>query len=208
MPISFHCAACNAKITAPESATGRKSNCPKCEAQVVVPGESKQAATPVLTSVPVEVVRPLPVANREKECMACGELVLEKAVVCKHCGYDPDRPPERAATGGVHVIVQNTVAASASAQASFTQQGALVERIVFTLSLIVFFVSAFPCVGMAVAIPACAMLVASCVVLFLAIRNEDATGIGYALAAIVVCLLALALVGMWVYMANNIVRPQ
>lgn len=37
MPIPFACSSCNAKITAPDVAAGRKAHCPKCRTILVVP---------------------------------------------------------------------------------------------------------------------------------------------------------------------------
>ncbi|MCE9526270.1 MAG: GYF domain-containing protein [Planctomycetales bacterium] len=45
MPLQVVCPACNAKLKAPDTAAGKKTKCPKCQAVVTVPVDAPQAPT-------------------------------------------------------------------------------------------------------------------------------------------------------------------
>ncbi|MFN0021399.1 MAG: GYF domain-containing protein [Pirellulaceae bacterium] len=45
MPLQVVCPACNAKLKAPDTAAGKKTKCPKCQAVVTVPADAPQAPT-------------------------------------------------------------------------------------------------------------------------------------------------------------------
>lgn len=46
MPISVLCPSCSATVTAPDSAAGRKAQCPKCQSLMLLPGEAVAPAPP------------------------------------------------------------------------------------------------------------------------------------------------------------------
>ena len=122
MSISFQCPTCGKKLKAPDDCTGRKTKCPQCQSAVTVPNQaitqapllpkpkSQPRPLPSLPALPPapalppvydgEIVdaepEPQPIRRRrEKDCLSCGELVADKANVCKHCGADPDEEPRR-----------------------------------------------------------------------------------------------------------------
>src|SRR3954468_11320823 len=43
MPLQVVCSACNAKLRAPDTAAGKKTKCPKCQAVISVPVDAPQA---------------------------------------------------------------------------------------------------------------------------------------------------------------------
>lgn len=65
MPIPVSCAACNAKLKAPDPAAGRKLKCPACGQPVPVPARGAARATPPPASRPVRVPPKPPVAPKE-----------------------------------------------------------------------------------------------------------------------------------------------
>lgn len=45
MPLQVVCPSCNAKLKAPDTAAGKKTKCPKCQAVIAVPADAPQAPT-------------------------------------------------------------------------------------------------------------------------------------------------------------------
>jgi hypothetical protein len=104
MPISFQCPYCGMNLKAPESAAGKSSACPRCEATVTCPepvydaevlGKGDDGAIQESAGY-----RPAEESTAEirRPCPMCGEMILTTAAKCRFCGeiLDPALKKRRA----------------------------------------------------------------------------------------------------------------
>ncbi|MGO8749844.1 MAG: hypothetical protein ACLQNE_28195 [Thermoguttaceae bacterium] len=117
MAISIICPSCQKKLSAPDSAAGKKAKCPACGTIVVVPQIVQDAeeigATEVPSSGPAAAqptaglpnwldemmppATPAPAQTADdggqprRPCPECGELIVADAAKCRFCGavFDP-----------------------------------------------------------------------------------------------------------------------
>ena len=77
--IQFACSHCDTKLKINEKGKGRSLACPSCTETIIVPSGSEEKAAPVRET------RPSP-QRKTQYCPFCGELILQIAIKCKHCG--------------------------------------------------------------------------------------------------------------------------
>ena len=77
--IQFACSHCDTKLKINEKGKGRSLACPSCTETIIVPSGSEEKAAPVRET------RPSP-QRKTQYCPFCGELILQVAIKCKHCG--------------------------------------------------------------------------------------------------------------------------
>lgn len=105
MPISITCPSCGKKLSAPESAAGKRAKCPKCATIVMVPNPQEPIVDEPVAENPLDpdfddlglpaanpYASPPPVDEPERRpCPACGEMIVASAAKCRFCGevFDP-----------------------------------------------------------------------------------------------------------------------
>ena len=112
MSISFQCPQCDKKLKAPDSAAGRSSNCPRCNAVVTCPEPDDDGEVFEMQLTPVKPKgidpfgevddgKPYGVAaggpsseaggENRRPCPMCGEMIIATAAKCRFCGevFDP-----------------------------------------------------------------------------------------------------------------------
>jgi len=84
--IEFNCPHCEQHLAVDDEAAGMIVECPTCQEQIQIPEIERPAPQPSPDTTP-RAAPPLPPPQaQQKECPFCGELILTKAVKCKHCG--------------------------------------------------------------------------------------------------------------------------
>jgi hypothetical protein len=95
VPIQVTCPSCSSSFKAPDSASGKRAKCPKCNGVIDIPGGVPAAEILDAEEVPAangadeyEVEPPSSGATDEvrRPCPLCGELISPKAVKCRYCG--------------------------------------------------------------------------------------------------------------------------
>ena len=80
------CPGCKAKLTVPETASGKTGRCRKCGATfVVAAAEPSPEAETTATTPPAEASE---TTTRQIVCLSCGGDLPPDAVICVHCGLD------------------------------------------------------------------------------------------------------------------------
>jgi predicted RNA-binding Zn-ribbon protein involved in translation (DUF1610 family) len=116
MSISFQCPQCDKKLKAPDTAAGRSSNCPRCNAVVTCPEpvfEAEVVVTKPRAAAPsgfdpfadLDDGNPYAMADQSsaeggdsrerRPCPMCGEKIIATAAKCRFCGEVFEPAPVR-----------------------------------------------------------------------------------------------------------------
>jgi hypothetical protein len=93
MPISVQCPACQAKLSAPDTAAGKRVKCPKCQGAIAIPGVSIPVAAAPLAAKPAPAG--VPVASAPKMAVPAASAPVAAAAL----------PAAAPAKGGLPVLV-------------------------------------------------------------------------------------------------------